>query len=200
MEKIQAKNLIEKTFNNRFNKENFRNFIINFLDGINESKSFSVGQAQVKEAFQKYILSYQRIGQYTDSKGNVIDALIVHLDDKCSLDRNRTMLRNFVADYMRTRGKENTLVAFYNEAISDWRFSFVKLDISLKQDEKGNVKVVNEFTPAKRYSFLVGELEPNHTAQSRLVELLAKEYPTLNEIEEAFNVEKVSKEFFANYK
>ena len=200
MEKIQAKNLIEKTFNNRFNKEIFRNFIINFLDGINESKAFSVGQAQVKEAFQKYILSYQRIGQYTDSDGNIIDALIVHLDDKCSLDRNRTMLRNFVADYMRTRGKENTLVAFYNDTIADWRFSFVKLDISLKQDERGNVKVINEFTPAKRYSFLVGELEPNHTAQSRLVELLAKEYPTLKEIEEAFNVEKVSKEFFANYK
>ena len=130
MEKVQAKGLVERTFNNRFNKENFRTFIINFLDGINESKAFSVGQAQVKEAFQKYILSYQRIGQYTDSDGNIIDALIVHLNDKCSLDRNRTMLRNFVADYMRTRGKENTLVAFYNDTIADWRFSFVKLDIS----------------------------------------------------------------------
>ena len=72
--------------------------------------------------------------------------------------------------------------------------------MSLQQDEKGKVKVVNEFTPAKRYSYLVGEMEPNHTAQSRLINLLIKDYPTLDEIEEAFNVEKVSKEFFANYK
>lgn len=200
MDKLQAKNLIENTFNNRFDKGQFRNFIINLLDKINETKAFSVGQAQVKEAFRKYVLSYQRIGQYTDKKGNIIDALIVHLNDKCSLDRSRTFLRNFVADYMRTKGKENALVAFYCDNSADWRFSFVKLEISLKQDDKGNVKVANEYTPAKRYSYLVGELESNHTAQSRLVELLVKEYPTLEEIEEAFNVEKVSKEFFAQYK
>lgn len=200
MDKLQAKNLIENTFNNRFDKGQFRNFIINLLDKINETKAFSVGQAQVKEAFRKYVLSYQRIGQYTDKNGNIIDALIVHLNDKCSLDRSRTFLRNFVADYMRTKGKENALVAFYRDNSADWRFSFVKLEISLKQDDKGNVKVANEYTPAKRYSYLVGELEPNHTAQSRLVELLVKEYPTLEEIEEAFNVEKVSKEFFAQYK
>lgn len=200
MNKLQAKNLIENTFNNRFDKGQFRNFIINLLDKINETKAVSVGQAQVKEAFRKYVLSYQRIGQYTDKNGNIIDALIVHLNDKCSLDRSRTFLRNFVADYMRTKGKENALVAFYRDNSADWRFSFVKLEISLKQDDKGNVKVANEYTPAKRYSYLVGELEPNHTAQSRLVELLVKEYPTLEEIEEAFNVEKVSKEFFAQYK
>lgn len=200
MEKVQAQDLIKNTFNKKFDKNNFRKFIINFLDGLNEEKYFSIGQAQVKECYRQKILSYQRIGQYTDNNGKIIDALVVHLSDNCSLDRNRTFLRNFVADYMRTRQKENTLVAFYNDKDSDWRFSFVKLEISLKQNDKGVVKVVNEFTPAKRYSFLVGELEPNHTAQSRLVELLIKDYPSLEEIEEAFNVEKVSKEFFANYK
>lgn len=200
MEKNQAKNLIKQTFNQKFDKDIFREFIINLLDGINEEKYRFVGNAQVKEAFQKYISSYKRVGQYTDKNSNVIDVLVVHLNDKCSLDRNRTMLRNFVADYMKTRQKENTLVAFYNDTNADWRFSFVKLDMSLKQDESGKVKVVNEFTSAKRFSFLVGELEPNHTAQSRLVSLLEKDYPTLNEIEEAFNVEKVSKEFFINYK
>ena len=128
----------------------------------------------------------ERIGQYTDSNSNIIDVLTVHLKDNCSLDRNRTMLRNFVADYMKTRQKENALVAFYNDSNPDWRFSFVKLELSLKQDESGKVKVINEFSPAKRFSFLVGELEPNHTAQSRLVSLLEKDFPTLGEIEEAF--------------
>ena len=200
MDISKAKNLITQTFEHKFDKTQFRNFIVDFLDGINERKAFNVGNAQVKVAFQKNILSYSRVGQYTDKSGEIIDVLIVHVNAKCSLDRSRTMLRNFVADYMHTRQKENALVAFYSDSTSDWRFSFVKLEMSLQQDDKGNIKVVNEFTPAKRFSYLVGELEPNHTAQSRLINLLLKEYPTLEDIEEAFNVENVSKEFFANYK
>ena len=200
MDASNAKNLIIETFENRFDKNQFDKFIINLLDGINKDKAFNVGNAQVKEAFQKNVLSYSRIGQYTDKNGRIIDVLTVHVDDKCSLDRSRTMLRNFVADYMRQRQKDTALVAFYKDSAPDWRFSFVKLEMSLQQDDKGKVKVVNEFTPAKRYSYLVGEMEPNHTAQSRLINLLIKDYPTLEEIEESFNVEKVSKEFFANYK
>lgn len=200
MDISKAKNLITQTFEHKFDKTQFRNFIVDFLDGINERKAFNVGNAQVKVAFQKNILSYSRVGQYTDKSGEIIDVLTVHVNAKCSLDRSRTMLRNFVADYMHTRQKENALVAFYSDSTSDWRFSFVKLEMSLQQDDKGNIKIVNEFTPAKRFSYLVGELEPNHTAQSRLINILLKEYPTLEDIEEAFNVEKVSKEFFANYK
>ena len=164
MDKSQAVNLIKETFENKFDKIQFRKFIINLLDGINEDKAFNVGNAQVKEAFQKHILSYSRIGQYTDNDDNIIDVLTVHVDDNCSLERNRTMLRNFVAEYMKQRGKENALVAFYRDSSPDWRFSFVKFEMSLQQDEKGNLKVINDFTPAKRYSYLVGELEPNHTA------------------------------------
>ena len=201
MDKIQAERLIKKTLKNKFDKDNFRTFIIDMLDGIDDKDSAkNVGNAQVKECYRKKVVSYQRIGKYSDKEGNIIDALIVHLADDVSLEKARTLQRNFIADYMQTRDKENTLVAFYKENSDDWRFSFVKLDTSLTQDKNGNYKVETEFTPAKRYSFLVGATEPNHTAQSRLIELLIKDYPSLSDIEEAFNVEKVSKEFFANYK
>ena len=66
MDISNAKNLIAGTFEKKFDKTKFRKFIINFLDGINEDKSFDVGNAQVKEAFRRNILSYSRIGQYTD--------------------------------------------------------------------------------------------------------------------------------------
>lgn len=204
MDSIQAKNLIETTFNNSFEKDKFKYFVINLLDNIDLSKEFNCGNAYVPESFRKHINSYGRIGKYTDSNNTEIEVLWVHLKQETSLDRARTVQRNFVAWYLNGgRGGEvrhNALVAFYNESITDWRFSFVKLDISLQQNDKGNVKVVNEFTPAKRFSFLVGKLEPNHTAKSRLVGLLVKDYPLVSEIEEAFNVEKVSKEFFINYK
>lgn len=204
MDKISAKNLIKETLCNKFDKTQYRNFIINFLDGIDEGKVFTCGNAYVPEAFRDYITSYGRLGKYTDKNNEKIEVLWVSLKKDTSLDRARTVQRNFVAWYLNGgRGGElrkNALVAFYNEDRNDWRFSFVKLDTALIQDDKGKIKIVNNFTSAKRFSFLVGEFEPNHTAQSRLVSLLEKDYPTLDEIEEAFNVEKVSKEFFENYK
>lgn len=204
MDKLQATNLIKSTFNSGFDKIKYRNFIINLLDGIDEAKEFTCGNAYIPDSFKNYVTSYGRIGKYTDSKDAQIEVLWVKLKPDTSLERARTVQRNFIAWYLNGgRGgiiRDNALVAFYNEAVSDWRFSFVKLDVALKQDDEGKVKIVNEFTPAKRYSFLVGEQEPNHTAQARLISYLIKDYPTVEEIEEAFNVEKVSKEFFANYK
>lgn len=204
MDKISAKNLIQETLCNKFDKTQYRNFIINFLDGIDEGKVFTCGNAYVPEAFRDYITSYGRLGKYADKNNEKIEVLWVSLKKDTSLDRARTVQRNFVAWYLNGgRGgqlRKNALVAFYNEDRNDWRFSFIKLDTALIQDDKGKIKIVNNFTPAKRFSFLVGEFEPNHTAQSRLVSLLEKDYPTLDEIEEAFNVEKVSKEFFENYK
>lgn len=204
MDKTQAKRLIEQTFNNHFDKDNFKNFVINLLDEIDISKEFTCGNAYVPECYRKFVNSYGRIGKYIDSNKDDIEVLWVSLKKDTTIERARTVQRNFVAWYLNGgRGgvtRHNALVAFYNEDTQDWRFSFVKLDTAMIQDAKGNIKIATEFTPAKRYSFLVGEHEPNHTAQSRLVGLLTKDYPLVSEIEEAFNVEKVSKEFFANYK
>lgn len=204
MDKTQAKRLIEQTFNNHFDKDNFKNFVINLLDEIDISKEFTCGNAYVPECYRKFVNSYGRIGKYIDSNKDDIEVLWVSLKKDTTIERARTVQRNFVAWYLNGgRGgvtRHNALVAFYNEDTQDWRFSFVKLDTAMVQDAKGNIKIATEFTPAKRYSFLVGEHEPNHTAQSRLVGLLTKDYPLVSEIEEAFNVEKVSKEFFANYK
>ena len=114
------------------------------------------------------------------------------------------MQRNFIAWYLNGgRGgvkRKNALVAFYNSESEDWRFSFVKIDTDLEETKDGEVKIKDKFTAAKRFSFLVGEQEPNGTAQKRLLEGLRKERPTLADIAESFNIEKVSKEFFATYK
>ena len=59
-----------------------------------------------------------------------------------------------------------------------------------------------KFTSAKRWSFLVGTNEKSHTAQSRLVNILKNDEqdPTLEELEEAFNIETVTREFFNEYR
>jgi hypothetical protein len=76
------------------------------------------------------------------------------------------------------------------------------MDYKFEQTETGKTKVKEEFTPARRWSFLVGKNETSHTAQSRLVNILANDEhsPTLAELEQAFNIETVTKEFFIKYR
>ena len=81
--------------------------------------------------------------------------------------------------------------------------SFVRLDYEMKI-ENGRLKTTENLTPAKRYSYLVGENEPCHTAISRferfIIDSMADpEHPTLDDLENAFSVEKVTKEFFDLY-
>ena len=62
------------------------------------------------------------------------------------------------------------------------------------------LKTKEEITPAKRWSFLVGESEGSHTAQRSFVDLfITDEDPNLKELEHAFDIEIVTKEFFDRY-
>ena len=130
-----------------------------------------------------------------------MDVVSVKLKKQGSLDRARTRQRNLMAHYLRKRNKDAVLVAYITDDPTDWRFSYVKLAYQTEITDKGKVKVKREFTPARRYSFLVGENEPNHTSQKQLGDLLLQSGRlTLEQIEEAFNIESVTKEFFENYK
>ena len=89
------------------------------------------------------------------------------------------------------------LVAFYQDGETSWRLSFVKQELNFT--DKG-IKV--SLTPAKRYSYLVGENEAVHTAQEYLFRLFETDGRKINvsDIEKVFDVEKVTKKFFEEYK
>ncbi len=198
MDKATAQNLVQKTLRGSFDKGRFVYLLKNILNRFDESKAFHA-RGHVKEKFKTTIKTYERIGTYSDPDGKKIDLLIVYLQKESSIDRARTALRNFVADYLKERDmKDAALVAFVAPDSEDWRFSFVKMEYRFS--EQGKVK--EEFTPARRYSFLVGKNENSHTAQSRLLPLLLDDegQPTLKDLEDAFSVEKATREFFEKYR
>jgi len=125
---------------------------------------------------------------------------MVELNKSSSLEAARSLQRNFVADYLKKRGeKDAALVAYYNSESEDWRFSLVRMEYhSVLENDK--VQIKTEFTPARRFSFLVGANEPNHTAQQQLVPLLSQNKLSLDDLEEAFKIESVTQEFFDRYK
>ncbi len=205
MNKDSARQLIKETLQNHFDKGRFVYFIRNLLNHIEEAPFIYRGNF-IPDAFDSYIKTLERVGKYQDPEDKQIDILIVQLKKESSLEHARTMQRNFIAWYLNgSRGgklKDAALVAFVSPDNKDWRFSLVKMEYKLDKTQTGRVRAKEELTPARRYSFLVGIHESSHTAQGQLVPILEddKINPTLKQLEDAFDIEKVTKEFFEKYR
>ena len=202
MKKSEAEKLVNDTFTQAYDEARFRRFIHElFHDYEKEDKKASSG-TYIPEAFQEGIHSYKRLAKFTDPEGLELDVLAVKVPRRNTLENARTMQRNFIARYLNgSRGgnmKDAALVAFYSDDCDDWRFSLVRMDYVLDEEKQ---KVRKELTPARRYSFLVGKHEKTHTARKQLLPVLqSNTETTLSELEAAFNIEKVTKEFFEKYK
>ncbi len=197
MKLYEAKALIRDVFEHAFDKDRYTRLIKNLLKDI-EEKTFIYQGNIIPNAFENYIRKMERIGKFEDEDGNTVDILIVELLREHSIEYARSAQRNFVRWYLSgSRGgqmKDAALVAFHSEKSSEWRFSLIKMQYSLESKK-------DEFTPAKRFSFLVGEKGKSHTAQRQLVTLLqSDDIPRLNDLDQAFNIESVTNEFFEKYK
>ncbi len=202
MNKPQAAQLIKNTFTRPFDRGRFRTFALNLVNRMDESKAFSRNIQYIKDAFKPHVSRFERLGTYTSPDKETVDVLIVHLTQASKLERARTAIRNFVADHLKDRDeKDAALVAFVSPAEAQWRFSYVKMEYATVKKESGKVGVETRLTPARRFSYLVGEGESCHTAQTRFLGLLqdTDTDPTLAQMEEAFSVEAVTKEFFGKY-
>ena len=203
MNSQQARTLVEETFPQVFDKGRFHQFTVNLLNHIDESKAQTWNSTYIKDAFKDHVQKFERLGTYTSPDNEKLDVLIVHLTTESKLERARTAIRNFVADHLKQRdGKDAALVAFISPSEKSWRFSFVKMEYAAVEKDDGKVGVQTKLTPARRSSYIVGKEESCHTAQSRFLDLLldTENNPTLAQLEDAFSVEAVTKEFFEQYK
>lgn len=205
MNQDQARRLVDETLGNDFNQAKFVEFARELLrDGLETGGNFSPLRTNVQGDFRykhhERIESYEKIGSFVGS----LDVLIVKLHRAVTLQRGRTTLREFAADYLikgQGLGKTSVLAAFYSEGDDTWRFSYVKADVTLITDENGKVKEAYQKSEAKRFSFLVGRNERTHTARKQFIPLLTSaDALTIAEIERAFSIEIVTEEFFSNYK
>ena len=199
MNKIEAITLVQAAFGADYNSEPFERFVSNLFKGEYTLLDKRRDGKYVREAFRSFIQGYRILGAYVDAEGSSLDILEVTLQRESSLDRARTAQRNFVADYLKKNRKDAALIAFLSPDHRDWRFSLVKLEYSIVVQD-GKVKTGEELTPAKRWSFLIGPKEGTHTVQSRFISLLQdSQKPLLKELEEAFDIESVTDEFFKKY-
>lgn len=187
--------IFENVLTNPYDNGVFVNFIQEFLNNVELVAPSSY--KKVYNNFSYYVDGYYHIGNYTGNDGNKIAIFSVALRRGESVERARTMQRNFVKPLLESSVCAGALVAFYTlEEPEKWRLSFIRLDYEFS---KG--KVTEKLTPAKRYSYLVGKGEPCNTAKQRLFPIFNDDdnNPDIDELEEAFSVERVTNEFFQQY-
>ncbi|MEB3205904.1 MAG: Eco57I restriction-modification methylase domain-containing protein, partial [Vampirovibrionales bacterium] len=200
LKREEAIRLVNNALTQAYDEASFRQLVQNLCpqaEMLNEPV-----KTLIPDSFQGSVTAYKRLAKYEDPESYTLDVLAVKLSSQRTLENARTLQRNFVARYLNgSRGgqlKDAALVAFYADDGEDWRFSLVRMDYELDAEKQ---KVEKTLTPARRFSFLVGKGEKTHTARQQLLPIL--ETPTaitLKEIEAAFNIEKVTKEFFEEYK
>lgn len=188
--------ILENTFTKAYDSESFTKFIKEFFNNCTIVSKVYKDYWNWSE-FAYYMNCYTHIGNYIDDNKNKIAIFSVELKKNRNVERARSMQRNFISKLLSKANYDAAIVAFYSEDEPKWRLSLVRLDYEFA---KGRVK--SKLTPAKRYSYLVGEKEPCHTAKERLLPIFENDKfnPTLDNIEEAFNVEKVTEEFFKKYR
>lgn len=116
--------------------------------------------------------------------------------DKTNLYRNRVSLRSLVIELANEITANALMVVFYHPDKDEWRLSY----ISRITDYTGGT-LERKDTHPKRYTYVLGPQERQHlTARDRLFDLVKNPIGSLQKVQEAFSVEKVSKEFFDEYK
>ena len=111
------------------------------------------------------------------------------------LERNRVGLRNLLRKYW--KNIDAAFIAYHRPESANWRFTYVS-ELTGYDAEGEFIKIKTE---PKRYTYLLGEGESIKTAVERFERIVKKgNKVTLDDVKEAFSVEKLSKTFFDEYK
>lgn len=187
--------ILEQVLTNKFNVDSYLKLCTELFNGLEVLSPYNPSE-KVWSEYKFNIASFTNIGRYINGKEKTV-ILAVELQSGRSVERARSLQRNFVARLLSDSSYDAAIVAFFSADDERWRLSFVRLDYEFAA---GRAKEL--LTPAKRYSYLVGKGEPCHTAMEQLFPIFRdEEYnPTLDKMEEAFSVERVTDDFFKKYK
>ncbi|MFI3261927.1 MAG: hypothetical protein R3Y26_03355 [Rikenellaceae bacterium] len=129
-------------------------------------------------------VSGYQLGELTTSDDYSVGLFAFELKDNTNIKLNKVGLRSLVRSYIQY-GYDAALAVYYND--SEWRLSFI-------------CDLCNEKTTPKRYTYVFGSSNESYrTAAERLISLTERRL-SFEDIREAFSVEKLSKEFFREYK
>ncbi|MCW5962236.1 MAG: N-6 DNA methylase [Pyrinomonadaceae bacterium] len=140
----------------------------------------------------KIAVSAFELGSLETSDDRLIGIYQVNLNDNPNIERNKVGLRELLRSIYKY-DVDGALVVFVQG--DKWRFSYIS-EVRIRD---ANDQIIIEETEPKRFTYLFGRGENTRTAAERF-ELLVGKPINLPALKAAFSVEKLSKDFFADYK
>ena len=116
----------------------------------------------------------------------------VDVKSKVVLERNRVALNNVLAKWLTVGQYDAAIGVFHSNSSDSYRFTFVRKSVHF--NEEGDL--VNERTNARRYTYILGPGKHCRTALQRFERLHDLAKATLADVEEAFSVEALTKQFY----
>ncbi len=167
------------------------------LDKLFGGKATYFTQPHILAENQENVRLAQQIGAVALADGRNLALFEVEVTDSIRIAQNRKGLRDAAAQFIDQNIIHGALVFFYNPHQADYRITFVARYATFNL-ETGELE--KQETQPKRYSFLLGPNETASTAARQLLTLVEKRSVSLQDITEAFSVEKLNRDFFKQYK
>ena len=185
---------IHNLFKQRYNQNNWKQFL-----GEAFAKSRLLATPETLTGIDSNVASQvQKLGYITLNENGIERQIAVYdvtLAQGIILERNRVGLRNLLRKYW--KDIDAAFITYHNNEKGNWRFTYVS-ELTGYDADGEFVKIKTE---PKRYTYVLGEGESTRTAAERFTAITNKgSKATLDDVKEAFSVEKLSKAFFYEYK
>jgi adenine-specific DNA-methyltransferase len=142
------------------------------------------------------VKSFRQLGNVRLNDGKSLAVFDIQLKDNVDITRNRVELRNLTTKYI-DQEETHGVLAVFASASEDYRFTFTAQETEFDE----NMQLVTKQTEPKRYTYVLGPNESCQTASDRFYKLHEqKDTVALENVVDAFSVEKLNKEFFNKYK
>jgi hypothetical protein len=185
-----TRDALQSIFQQSYDRARWLDMMRKVLPG---TELFASGQAIVVTS--QTAQSVTQLGRVRLAGGRQLAALEIQVGERIDLVRNRVGLRNLVARFIDQAEYQGVLAVFLSHE-ADFRFTFAARESAF--DDAGNL--VQSETAPRRYTYVLGPNESCRTAAERFSHLSDKAYDaTLADVIEAFSVEKLNKEFFADF-
>jgi adenine-specific DNA-methyltransferase len=128
------------------------------------------------------------------SDGKNLALFELTLNDNVNLIRNRVGLNELVKKYI-DQDSYHGILSIFEQGKEDYRFTFTARNTEFDKDQG----FIDKDTDTRRFTYILGANESCRTAAERFDALSKIDNKNIEAVEDAFNVEKLSKKFFKEY-
>lgn len=156
-----------------------------------------LGSPRIITVNNEKVESFSQLGNVRLNDGKNLALFELTLKPHVNILRNRVELNNLVSQFI-DQEQTHGVLSVFEQGQDDYRFTFSARATEF-DEEAGDFRVSR--TDTKRYTYVLGKNESCKTPAERFFSLAEKKNDAdIKAIQDAFSVEKLSKEFFNGYK